>query len=198
MRPLGVLLTLTCAMLTLAAATGFGQSLGEIARKEEARRKAIAKPGKVYTNADLKPTAQPLPGGAAAPAETAPPLPTATPPGDPAKQAAAQQAPGAAAPPEAAEPAKDEAWWRKRITDARADLTRADVLIAALESRVNALLTDFTARDDPAQRAVIARERQAALGELARMKDERAAKAKAITDIEEEARQAGVPPGWLR
>ncbi len=67
-----------------------------------------------------------------------------------------------------------------------------------MESRINALWADFTARDDPAQRAVIAQDRQTALAELARLRQDEKDQAKAIADIEEEARQAGIPPGWLR
>ena len=176
-------------MLALVPAAAGAQSLAEVARMEAARRKAITQPGKLFTEKDLKPVPQPVTSGqVTVPAST--PGPESTPKAvEPAAPAEAQQA---------EEDVKDEAWWRERITSARAALVRADTLIAALESRSNALLNDFLARDDPAQRAVLARERQAALDELARMKEERETLVKGIADIEEEARQAGVPPGWLR
>ena len=41
--------------LSIAAAPAFAQSLGELARQEEARRAAAAKPAKTISNADLKP-----------------------------------------------------------------------------------------------------------------------------------------------
>ena len=53
-------------------------------------------------------------------------------------------------------------------------------------------------RDDPAQRAQIARDKQKAMDELNRLKAAIQNDKKAITDLEEEARKAGVPPGWLR
>jgi hypothetical protein len=53
-------------------------------------------------------------------------------------------------------------------------------------------------RDDPAQRAVIERERLKAVGDLGRLQQEIAAGKKGLSDFEEEARRAGVPPGWLR
>jgi hypothetical protein len=68
----------------------------------------------------------------------------------------------------------------------------------AFQSRVNALTTDFVNRDDPYQRAQIAVDRQKALAELERVKTEIVRLKQQIADIEEEARQAGVPPGWLR
>ena len=77
-------------------------------------------------------------------------------------------------------------------------LDQEKTLVEALQSRVNALTTDFVNRDDPAQRAVVAADRQKALLELDRMKKAITADTKALADLEEEARGAGVPPGWLR
>jgi hypothetical protein len=57
---------------------------------------------------------------------------------------------------------------------------------------------DFVNRDDPFQRAKIGEDRDKALAELARVKDEIARGKKGVEDIEEEARKSGVPPGWLR
>jgi hypothetical protein len=68
----------------------------------------------------------------------------------------------------------------------------------ALQSRINALTTDFVNRDNPMQRAQIGEERQKALEELARVKSDIEQNRKLVDDIEEEARKAGVPPGWLR
>lgn len=93
---------------------------------------------------------------------------------------------------------RDEAYWRRRITEARAALERSQIFADALQSRINALTTDFVNRDDPAQRAQIELERQRAIAELERVKKEIAEHTQAIADIEEEARKAGVPPGWLR
>ena len=88
--------------------------------------------------------------------------------------------------------------WRKRITAARDALSRAQVFAEALQSRINALSTDFVNRDDPAQRNAIAGERQKALAELDRVKQEIVDHQKAITAIQDEARRAGVPAGWVR
>ena len=68
-----------------------------------------------------------------------------------------------------------------------------------MQTRINALTTDFVNRDDPAQRAVIA-QRPPEGDRRARPPEEgrRSTDKKAIADLEEEARRAGVPPGWLR
>lgn len=95
-------------------------------------------------------------------------------------------------------PARDAAWWGARMTAARATLARDRVLVAALESRVAALANDIAARDDPQQRAQVIAARQQALAELERMTQQVIEDERAISAIEDEARKAGVPPGWLR
>lgn len=159
-------------------------TLGEIARKEEERRKQVTAPAKVYTNKDLPKAA------------IIPPTPGTLPPAAPT---ADQKSPDAQKPEQKSdEDVKDESWWRKRVTAARDQLQRAELAAEAFQSRVNALTTDFAARDDPYQRAQISIDRQKALNEMERVKAEIARLKQQITDIEEEARVAGVPPGWLR
>jgi hypothetical protein len=63
-----------------------------------------------------------------------------------------------------------------------------------MQTRINSLNADFVNRDDPAQRAVIERDRQKALAELGRLKQGVLDTKKAIADLEEEARRAGVRP----
>jgi hypothetical protein len=84
------------------------------------------------------------------------------------------------------------------MTQARSGLERLRIFSDALQSRLNALATDIVNRDDPAQRAQLELERQRALAEMERVTTEMADQTKVIADIEEEARKAGVPPGWLR
>lgn len=156
-------------------------SLAEVAKKEQERRKAAGTAGKVYTNKDL-----PKGGAPATPPASAP---APTPVAEPATQATEEKAP---------ENEKDEAWWRARITSVREALRRDEMFLEALQSRVNALSTEFVNRDDPFQRAQIGENRQKALAEMDRVKSEIERLKKDIDDIEEEARKAGVPPGWLR
>ena len=51
---------------------------------------------------------------------------------------------------------------------------------------------------DPAQRALIEQKRLAAIAEQDRVKADIAKQTKALADIEDEARRANVPAGWLR
>ena len=84
------------------------------------------------------------------------------------------------------------------MVTARAALDRTRLFADALQSRINALNTDFVNRDDPAQRSVIEQDRIKALAELERVKKEMAEQTKAIAAIQDEARKAGVPAGWVR
>ncbi len=77
-------------------------------------------------------------------------------------------------------------------------LRRNEMFAVALQTRINSLTNDFSARDDPYQRAQISQERVKAIQELDRLKTDVEMSKKKMADIEEEARRAGVPPGWLR
>ena len=92
----------------------------------------------------------------------------------------------------------DEQRWRARMAEARDQVERSRMFAEALQSRINALNADFSARDDPAQRSVIGTQLNKALAELERVRGDIEAQEKAVMDLEEEARRAGVPPGWLR
>ena len=182
---------IAAALLALAVPVG-AQTLGEIAKREAERRRTVPPAAKTYTNEDLKKLPPAAGEGAVKPA-------------DPAKAAEALKALDPAKPmvlkPDPAvpaEPAKDEKYWRDRITAVREDIRRNEAFRSALQTQINALSTDFANRDDPAQRAKIADDRQKALAELARLTLDIDKANKAITDIEEEARRAGVPPGWIR
>lgn len=167
-------------------------TLVDVAKAEEERRKNVRKPAKVYTNNDLKPdhgtvrpaTPPPAPATAAAAANVTPGAPVVNLPG------------GTGSAPAPA--TGDQAFWSGRITAARTALDRSRMFAEALQSRINALTTDFVNRDDPAQRAVIETDRKSALAQLDRVRAEIEKQQQEIAAIEEEARRAGVPSGWLR
>jgi archaellum component FlaC len=182
------------AALLLSATTPlWAQSppLGEVARKEQERRKALPASTKVYTNKDL-------PASAVKPAEAAAPAKPAEP--SSAIPVEGQPTPAGGGPAGGEQPAakNDEAVWRKRMSDAREELRRNEMFAQALETRFNSLTNDVISRDDPAQRARLAADRKDVQNELGRVRQEIEQGKKAIADIEEEARKAGVPPGWLR
>jgi hypothetical protein len=173
-------------------ASARAQSLGEIARREQERRKTIKQSGKVYSNEDLKPVPPPP-----APADAAPATPADGTAAAPAAKDAGADA-GKAAPDAASTAPKDQEYWNDRMKALETQLQRDQAFASALQVQIDALTTDFTNRDDPAQRAVIAENRQKALDELTRVRQAIEVGRTAIAALEEEARRAGVPPGWLR
>ena len=186
--------SMAVALVLVSGAAASAQSLADVARREEERRKSVAKAGKVYTNDQL------------------PPAPPVSAPRPASRRGGTFEACGAWAPPRMHQPATrrslatrqpapdtDGGW----VAEARGRrsakrLSRSQILADALQSRINALTTDFENRGDPAQRSVIFTDRQKALAELDRVKKEIAEHQKAITTIQEEARRAGVPAGWTR
>jgi hypothetical protein len=184
---------LALLLLVLTASGAAAQSLGELAKQEEARRKAIRSSGKVYTNGNLE--AQPAP--ATPPAAASQPSAPAAPSASGSTPAASAPAGGASSAPASSTP-KTEADWRKRISDERDALSRAQIFADALQTRINALSTDFVNTDDPAKRDMVAADRQKSLSELDRVRQEIQQHQKAITDVQDEARRAGVPAGWVR
>jgi hypothetical protein len=190
---------LVCAVLLATAAPLGAQGLADVARAEEARRKSVKGQVKVYTNDTLRGS-----DGGDAPAAPAP-----SPAGSPATGVPATAAVGGAAQPGASQPVKpapakpadgmkDEKFWRERIGAARDALSRSQTFADALQTQINGLYTEFVNMSDPAQRAVIEKKRLAAIAEQDRVKADLVRQTKALADIEDEARRANVPAGWLR
>ena len=184
------------AVLVFAGLTGSArpvsaQSLSDVSRQEEERRKDVKAPAKVYTNKDLgtPPVANAEPGDSSKPAGGTRSAVPATPPAP----AAADKAKDAVK-----DGAKDQKYWSTRKKELDSKLERDKVLADALQSRINGLTTDFAARSDPAQRSVIEKDRQRAVSELDATRKGITDGQKALSDLDEEARKAGVPPGWLR
>lgn len=165
------------------------QSLAEVAKKEADRRKSVPEPAKVYTNKDLSPVAAGSPP---------PPPPAAPAPDASAKPADTDKKGDDKAEKTDKGPVKDQAYWAGRLKALEDKLARDKDYADAMQTRINSLTTDFVNRDDPAQRSVIEQNRNKSIAELGRLKTSVQETQKAIDDLLEEARRAGVPPGWLR
>jgi len=186
-----VVMAACAAVAVLAARPVWAQSLADVAKKEEERRQKTGEPAKVYTNKDLK-------GGL----EPAPPPPSQTPAADAPKDAggdATKAKAGAADKDDKdAKNAKDPAYWSGTLKSLKAKLEQDQAYAEAMQTRINALTTDFVNRDDPIQRSKIEKDRIKELADLADLTKAAAADKKAIADFEELARRSGIPPGWLR
>ena len=184
--------TSAVAAFLLFASAAQAQSLAELARKEEERRKNVPETGKVYTNKDLNAA----PGPSAPAPAGSPAAPAADAAKDTAKEKDAKDVKEKDV--NGKEVVKDKAYWAGRMKTLQDQVEQSQTYAEAIQTRINALSTDFVNRDDPAQRSVIERDRQKAVAELARLKQVIVDGKKGIANLEEEARRAGVPPGWLR
>jgi hypothetical protein len=192
---------LALALPLITVATGgrlVAQSLGEVAREEEARRKDIKQPAKIYTNKDLVSVPPPAsaPEGSKPPSAAVPA--TGDRDGDKSGDADPRSGDGKGPGGKGQGAPKDQAYWSGRMKALNTQLDRNQIFADSLQTRINSLTTDFSARDDPAQRALLARDRQKALDELDRVRKAIDADKKAIADLQEDARRSSVPPGWLR
>ncbi len=182
-RPL-VSCLLLCAILVGATASGRAQTLAALARLgEESRSRSSAMPARTYTNLDLVPIpsiTQPQPSLA--------PVPTI----NPTKATQVAKATGTAA-----EPARDEASWKGRMHRLRDQFSRDLTDRKAAERRVRQVSAYPIAAGDRLQSAIEA-ERLRAAAELSKLTAMVEYDVRAIRELEDEARRAGVPPGWLR
>jgi hypothetical protein len=190
-----IAITITLAVvcpLVASAQVSSTVPLAEVARKEEERRKTAKKATRVITNANLAanevnlpPKSMPSFAGSsnATPSNTSPGSPTI--PGG--KPESATTAGG-----------KDQAFWQNRLKTALDDLNRTQMFADSLQTKINSLRTDFVNRDNRVEREKIQMDLNASLAELEKLNKEIAEKRKAVSAVEEEARKAGVPPGWLR
>jgi hypothetical protein len=186
------------ALLTWLSSTP--TSFADAAQREALRRQLMPKPTRQLSNLNLPASAIVTEASMAAAAAAAFPVASSddapTPPPAAAKLDQAQAAP--AAPGAPAGDSHDEQWWRNRIASVRQDLDSHQRLAAALQSQINGLTADFTSRDDPAQRAKIAEDRRKAMDDLAGMQKQIDLDQKAVAAVQEDARRAGVPAGWVR
>ena len=159
-----------------------GQSLADVARNTEAARNATAERprAKVYTNKDLvavDPAAAAPPSNSTAPApKPAPPQSGETPRSD----------------------VKGEAYWRDRMKPLRERLDRARAAADDTKRQADALMRSAdrcfqigVVCADYTESLRLAEAHKALVQDVASAEREVAA-------LEEEARRAGVPPGWLR
>ncbi|HEX7793933.1 MAG TPA: hypothetical protein VF456_06255 [Vicinamibacterales bacterium] len=197
------------SMLGLAAgsfAPLHAQSLADVAKKEGERRQTTKNSTKVYTNGDLKPVGDPAPDVAAAPADASSSADKKSADLKSDAKADSAKGDGKAADKSAARDAKasgdgeekNQEYWGTKMRALNEKLERDRMYAEAIQTRINSLTADFSAKDDPAQRAMIADDREKAVSELSRLRKQIEEDKDDIGNLEEEARHANVPPGWLR
>jgi hypothetical protein len=184
------------AGLVFVASTAHAQSLADVARQEQERRKTIETPARVYTDADVQKNA-PLTTAAARPQ----PASDATAADASAKSKADDGAnpEGASAAKDASKDApKDEAGWRSKVDSAREDLARSRRLLAAMEQQLVGLGIQASSAAIAGQKGPDQAKQQESAREVERLRADVQKYAEALTKLEGDARDKGVPPGWVR
>jgi hypothetical protein len=173
--------SIVAGVLVVGVVSSSAQSLADVARKEETRRKNIKAPSKVYTDADVEKFA-PVTASAQQAATTVTPLDAN---GAPVQSATADGLP------------TDEAGWRSRMQNARDGLDRDKLLLSALEQQAMRAALRKTSGGGEASEAggddVAAR-----AAEIKRLKAQMDSNRAVLANAEEDARRAGVPAGWVR
>ena len=165
-------------VLVTGVVSSSAQSLADVARQEEARRAKIKERTKVYTDADVAKYA-PVTASAQQQATTVTDLDAN---GEPASSSGTPT---------------DEAAWRARLQTAREGLDRDKLVLNALEKEARAAKAraakgveeDIDGAEDP---------NAARTAEIARLKAQMEQHRQTLENAEEDARKAGVPPGWVR
>ena len=182
--------------LALLPASARAQSLGELAKAEAARRATAKKAAQTITDKDIKP-ASPAAGSAQAPGATAEPAAAADATAKPEAAAGA----GGEAPPEPmkAREKRDEPYWRKRFTETREAVGKAQQDAADMQARIAAIDTEMQdAKLSVARRSELNVEREGAQLALKRFKQNAADLAGELANLERRAQEAKIDPSWMK
>jgi hypothetical protein len=184
------------ASLLLAGAAAQAQSLADVARQEQERRKTIAEPARVYTEADVQKNA-PLTTAAARPQAASPAASgdAATPP---ASADGGKAADAAAAGAKDQAPPRDEAAWRGKLDQARDDLARSRRLLSAMEQQLVSLGIQSASAQITGQKGPDESRQQESAREVERLRADVQKYSEALSKLEGDARASGIPPGWVR
>ncbi|HEY2940869.1 MAG TPA: hypothetical protein VGN09_00410 [Vicinamibacteria bacterium] len=176
------------------------QSLGEVAKREQEKQEKKKKSGKppttvkVYTEEDLKKARESESGALTVLPENGnfEAAPATSSDDDEVVTGEGGRIPGGRK--------RNEAYWRGRTTQLREAAAEADSKVKELEARIAALRNDMSPTNvqDPNRLQSRDRELREAMDSLDATRTAAETARKALADLEEEARRAGVPPGWVR
>ena len=190
---------MVAAGLLCVGASAQAQSLADVARQEQERRKTIKTPARVYTEADVQKSAPLTTGGrpASEPRRTLPVPTSSGAPKDGAVPSADAKSPEASGEKDKAAP-KDEAGWRERVQQARDDLARSRRLLSAMEQQLIGLGIQASSAAIAGQTAPDAARQQEAAREVERLRADVEKHSSTLSTLEGQVRASGIPPGWVR
>lgn len=169
-------------LLAVSSSAALSPDLVELARKEKARRAALTESAKVYTEADR---------GQGAPSRQAPPART------PAESRAPEP------PPPPFSTAGIEGSWRSRALRVREALAAAERTLEEKEREFITFRSDLTlVSAAEAQDPLRLQKRDQRIFEMTRQIEAQKATVaearQAVSNLEDEARRANMPAGWVR
>jgi septal ring factor EnvC (AmiA/AmiB activator) len=180
---MNILQTPVIVMSVLAWLAAPTHSLDEASQKEAMRRHMLPKSKVSVNSSHLKPDV---------PLTSLPPAQTQT----TAAAAAPAAKPASGDTPEAHR--TDDAWWRKRIADARTAVEKDQAAADGLQTHINALQRDVVNVDDPLRQAKLREDLKTAMLQLDLAKNKVTEDQASIKQIQDEARRLDVPAGWVR
>jgi hypothetical protein len=179
-----------------AAATPQQDSVAEAARQARAQEKKEPKSAKVYTNDNITEVKGVV--SVVGPPPPAPPAQKATPPAG--STAAAKPQGSTAAAQNAAKPAaKGESYWRQKFADARRTLADDSKELDILQREYNLKQQQYYSNPNVAlQQQYNRSDLDKTQQQINAKKQDVAKDTQAISNLEDELRQAGGDPGWGR
>lgn len=179
------------------AGTAAGQSLADAAKKaREQSEKSSEQPSKVYTEKDLKDVSWQIVTPVDTDATIETPADVQAPPASEA--GSILTANGNVENSPVTPTVRDEQYWKTRMRAAVAALDDARTKRIATAAQVAELQIRLDHAPTRGAAIIIEDNLLEARRELTRIEAEQVNALRAISDLEEEARRAGVPPGWLR
>ncbi|MCJ7501580.1 MAG: hypothetical protein MUP80_00775 [Acidobacteriia bacterium] len=189
-------------LILLASSVAIGQSLGDLARQERAKRaKETKKAVKVVTDEDLPPRPVEEPKATTSPSESA------EQPGEqPAEQAAEPPATPpeeASAPPPAEEPKPEDKqktrdYWQGRFKAAKQRIADAEELQRLAEDELSLLQIQQARELSPDAKSDLDAQVKAKSAEVESKRAQTAKAQKALEDLEKDFKESGAPEDWSK
>jgi hypothetical protein len=181
---------LQTALLFAFASVAYSQSLGDIANKEQERRKKVTDEKVITDEQAAKYRGSSL---------------TTTIPEQPAAVKSESENTASAKPnkekPESDEPVdfegRTESYWRQTMAEARQKVKALEDEATAIELKLNSLQNQFYREDDGFKREGVQQDMQKGYYERDKNKEDLAKAKDMLQDLEKEAKKSGALPGWL-
>ena len=162
--------------------------LVQAAKREKERREKLKQPAKVLTNQDIQKFKEKQ-GDTEESAETQE--------STPADASTATDQTAADKDKKEKGGGDDEEYWRARSAEASRAVEEAQKKVDEIQNDVDALWRAQTAVDDGQQKQLVTSQRGDKLNDLEKAKADLQAAQQAKQALQEEARRAGAPPGWV-